>query len=129
MEPWTLTTLSDMVTELHSLKNRGRRLNSNKKRIKLCALAQCFLIFQYFNLSDSSLETPWREDVEQLRYTPPHWFCTGYYGNGVVLDITLAHSSSTHCRYFKQPLLHLRGVGAICPSLPSGLGRSHISTG
>ncbi|GFX42078.1 transposable element Tcb1 transposase [Trichonephila clavipes] len=43
--------------------------------------------------------------------------------------ISLSHSSSTHCRYFKQPALHLRGVGASCPSLPSGLGHSHISTG
>ncbi|GFW24789.1 transposable element Tcb1 transposase [Trichonephila clavipes] len=32
--------------------------------------------------SDSSLETPWREGVEQLRYAPPNWFCTGYYGMG-----------------------------------------------
>ncbi|GFU57942.1 uncharacterized protein TNCV_5091131 [Trichonephila clavipes] len=39
-----------------------------------------------------------------------------------------SHSSSTHCRYFKQPALHLRDVGASCPSLPSGLGHSHIST-
>ncbi|GFX57876.1 hypothetical protein TNCV_3068431 [Trichonephila clavipes] len=43
--------------------------------------------------------------------------------------ISLSHSSSTHCRYFKQPALHLQGVGASCPSLPSGLGHSHISTG
>ncbi|GFT43916.1 hypothetical protein TNCV_1183471 [Trichonephila clavipes] len=34
-----------------------------------------------------------------------------------------------YCRYFKQPSLHLRGVGASCPSLPSRLGHSHISTG
>ncbi|GFU86036.1 transposable element Tcb1 transposase [Trichonephila clavipes] len=27
----------------------------------------------------------------------------------------------THCRYFKQSALHLRGVGASCPSLPLGL--------
>ncbi|GFY13533.1 transposable element Tcb1 transposase [Trichonephila clavipes] len=26
-----------------------------------------------------------------------------------------------HCRCFKQPALSLRGVGASCPSLPSGL--------
>ncbi|GFW39611.1 transposable element Tcb1 transposase [Trichonephila clavipes] len=26
--------------------------------------------------SDSSLETPWREDADQLRYAPPHWSCT-----------------------------------------------------
>ncbi|GFV34657.1 transposable element Tcb1 transposase [Trichonephila clavipes] len=29
--------------------------------------------------SDSSLETPWREDVEQLRYAPPQWSCTRCY--------------------------------------------------
>ncbi|GFV70182.1 transposable element Tcb1 transposase [Trichonephila clavipes] len=40
--------------------------------------------------SDSSLETPWREDAEEIRYAPPHWSCTGYYGNKVVLDITHA---------------------------------------
>ncbi|GFV83396.1 ATP-dependent DNA helicase [Trichonephila clavipes] len=28
------------------------------------------------------LETPWREDAEQLRYAPPHWSCTVYYGMG-----------------------------------------------
>ncbi|GFV15560.1 uncharacterized protein TNCV_4835861 [Trichonephila clavipes] len=43
--------------------------------------------------------------------------------------ISLPHSSSTHCPFFKQPALHHRGVGASCPSLPSGLGHSHISTG
>ncbi|GFX57653.1 transposable element Tcb1 transposase [Trichonephila clavipes] len=42
---------------------------------------------------------------------------------------SLSHSSSTHCRYFKQPALHLRGDGTSCPSLPSGLGPNHISTG
>ncbi|GFU14981.1 uncharacterized protein TNCV_795501 [Trichonephila clavipes] len=75
-----------------------------------------------------SLETPWRDDAEQLRYAPPHWSCIGYYGMGRYW-ISLSHSSSTHCRYFKQPVLHLRGVGASCTSLPSGLGHSHISTG
>ncbi|GFT17387.1 transposable element Tcb1 transposase [Trichonephila clavipes] len=35
--------------------------------------------------------------------------------------ISLSHSSSSHCRYFKQPALHLRSVGASCPSLHSGL--------
>ncbi|GFU96395.1 uncharacterized protein TNCV_89711 [Trichonephila clavipes] len=45
--------------------------------------------------------------------------------------ISLSHSSSTYCRYFKQTALHLqvlepvRGVRA----LPSGLGHRHISTG
>ncbi|GFW66710.1 transposable element Tcb1 transposase [Trichonephila clavipes] len=75
--------------------------------------------------SDSNLETPWREDAEQLQ---PHWSCTGYY----VMErywISLSHSSRTHCRYFKQPALHLRSAGASCPFLLSGLGHSHISTG
>ncbi|GFV92258.1 transposable element Tcb1 transposase [Trichonephila clavipes] len=31
--------------------------------------------------SDSSLETPWREDAEQLRYAPPHWSCTRFFVN------------------------------------------------
>ncbi|GFU19315.1 transposable element Tcb1 transposase [Trichonephila clavipes] len=29
--------------------------------------------------------------------------------------ISLSHSSSMHCRYFKQPALHLQGVGDSCP--------------
>ncbi|GFV28954.1 transposable element Tcb1 transposase [Trichonephila clavipes] len=73
-------------------------------------------------------DTVEREDAEQLRYAPPHWSCTGYYGMGRY-RILLSHSSSTHCRYFKQPALHLLGVGASCPSLRSGLGYIHISTG
>ncbi|GFS95833.1 hypothetical protein TNCV_2259121 [Trichonephila clavipes] len=44
----------------------------------------------------------------------------------VVLDET---KQRMHCRNFKQPAQHLRDVGAICPSLHSGLGLSHISTG
>ncbi|GFX69764.1 hypothetical protein TNCV_833411 [Trichonephila clavipes] len=59
---------------------------------------------------------------------PLHWSCNGYYGIGWFW-ISLSHSSSTHCRYFKQPALHLRGVEVSCPSLPSGLGHSHSSTG
>ncbi|GFT31991.1 transposable element Tcb1 transposase [Trichonephila clavipes] len=43
--------------------------------------------------------------------------------------ISLLHSSSTHCWYFKQPALHLRGVGASCSSLPSGLGHSPTLSG
>ncbi|GFV24781.1 hypothetical protein TNCV_882491 [Trichonephila clavipes] len=73
-------------------------------------------------------DTVEREDDKQLRYAPLHWSCTGYYGMGRYW-ISLSRSSSTHSRYFKQPALHLRGVGASCPSLPSGLGHSHISTG
>ncbi|GFY02565.1 transposable element Tcb1 transposase [Trichonephila clavipes] len=41
--------------------------------------------------------------------------------------ISLLRSSSTHCRYFKQPALHLRGVGASCPSLPSGHARPRVA--
>ncbi|GFV91319.1 hypothetical protein TNCV_898361 [Trichonephila clavipes] len=67
-------------------------------------------------------------DAEQLRYAPPYWSCTRYYGMRRYW-ISLSHSSSTHCQYFKQPALHLRGVGASCPSLPSGLRHSHIPTG
>ncbi|GFU95494.1 hypothetical protein TNCV_2729481 [Trichonephila clavipes] len=78
--------------------------------------------------SDSSLETPWTEDAEQLRYAPPHWSCTGYY-NMRWYGISLLHSSSTHCRYFYQPAQQLQGDGSSCPSLPPGLGHSHISTG
>ncbi|GFT69095.1 transposable element Tcb1 transposase [Trichonephila clavipes] len=46
--------------------------------------------------SDSSLETSWREDTEQLRYASPHWSCTGYYGMGWYW-ISLSDYSSTHC--------------------------------
>ncbi|GFU12058.1 uncharacterized protein TNCV_2095281 [Trichonephila clavipes] len=71
----------------------------------------------------------WRHrgvDAEQLRYAPPHWSCTEYYGMGRYW-ISLTHSSSTHCRYFKQPVLHPRDVRASCSSLHSGLDHSHIS--
>ncbi|GFT13374.1 transposable element Tcb1 transposase [Trichonephila clavipes] len=78
-------------------------------------------------LHDGRMETPWREDAEQLRYALPHWSCTGYYGMGRYW-ISLSQFCSTHCRYFKQPSLHLRDVGASCRSLPSWLGCSHIST-
>ncbi|GFT64870.1 transposable element Tcb1 transposase [Trichonephila clavipes] len=59
--------------------------------------------------SDSSLETPWREDTEQLRYAPQHWSCTEYYGMGWYW-ISLSHSSSTHCWYFKQPEWYISEV-------------------
>ncbi|GFX76703.1 transposable element Tcb1 transposase [Trichonephila clavipes] len=38
------------------------------------------------------METPWREEAEQLRYAPPHWSCTGCCGMGRywILLITLA---------------------------------------
>ncbi|GFT01582.1 hypothetical protein TNCV_4204481 [Trichonephila clavipes] len=60
--------------------------------------------------SDSSQETSWREDAEQLRYAPPHWSCARYYGMERYW-MSLSHYSSTHSLYFKQPALHLRGVG------------------
>ncbi|GFY11834.1 transposable element Tcb1 transposase [Trichonephila clavipes] len=41
------------------------------------------------------------EDVEQLRYAPPRWSCTGYYGMGRYWISSLSHSSSTHCRCLK----------------------------
>ncbi|GFY35050.1 uncharacterized protein TNCV_5044251 [Trichonephila clavipes] len=70
----------------------------------------------------------WRHRGERmLNSTATHWSCTGYYGMGRYW-ISLSHSSSTHCRYFKQPALHLRSVGASCPSLPSRLGHSHTLT-
>ncbi|GFU71433.1 transposable element Tcb1 transposase [Trichonephila clavipes] len=100
-------------------RQNGMKLSLLKSRASLSATPRW---------SNSSLETPWREDTEQWRYAPPHWSCTGYYGMGRYW-ISLLHSSSTHCRYFKQPALHLRGVGASCPSLPSGLGHSRISRG
>ncbi|GFY07891.1 transposable element Tcb1 transposase [Trichonephila clavipes] len=78
--------------------------------------------------SDSTLETPQIEKAEQLRYASPHWSCTEYYGIGRYW-ISLSPSSSTPCRYFKEPALRLQCVGASCPSLPSGLGHSHIPTG
>ncbi|GFW90495.1 HTH_38 domain-containing protein [Trichonephila clavipes] len=47
----------------------------------------------------------------------------------VLNRVSLSHSYSTQCFYFKQPALHLQGVGASCPSLPSGLGHSYILAG
>ncbi|GFV87976.1 transposable element Tcb1 transposase [Trichonephila clavipes] len=68
----------------------------------------------------------WRNHGERMLNSC--WSCTGYYGMERYL-ISLSHCSSTHCWYFKQPALHFQSVGASCPSLPSGLGHSHISTG
>ncbi|GFW41640.1 transposable element Tcb1 transposase [Trichonephila clavipes] len=51
----------------------------------------------------------WRHRGERMLNScvaPPHWSCTGYYGTRRYW-ISLSHSSSTHCRYFKQPALHL----------------------
>ncbi|GFV61940.1 transposable element Tcb1 transposase [Trichonephila clavipes] len=45
-------------------------------------------------LRHQCLKTPWREGAEQLRYAPPHWSCTGYYGMGRYW-MSLSHSSST----------------------------------
>ncbi|GFT18261.1 transposable element Tcb1 transposase [Trichonephila clavipes] len=73
----------------------------------------------------------WRHHGERMLNSTVmhrHSFCTGYYGMRWYW-ISLSHSCSTHCRYFKEPALHLRGVGASCLSLPSWHGHSHISTG
>ncbi|GFV98077.1 hypothetical protein TNCV_4448371 [Trichonephila clavipes] len=110
-----------------SFREIGSRLGRNQT---ICLYGRITHLSATPRWSDLSLETPWREDTEQLRYEPPryeppHWSCTGYYGMGRYW-ISLSHSSSTHCRYFKQPALHLRGVGASCPSLPLGLGHSHV---
>ncbi|GFX71896.1 transposable element Tcb1 transposase [Trichonephila clavipes] len=43
--------------------------------------------------------------------------------------ISLSHSSNTHCRYFKQPALHFRGVESSCPSLSLGLGQAIFQQG
>ncbi|GFU27767.1 hypothetical protein TNCV_218351 [Trichonephila clavipes] len=48
------------------------------------------------------------DTVERGCYAPPHWSCTGYYGKGRYWI------SLSHCRYFEQPALYLRGVGASC---------------
>ncbi|GFW50937.1 hypothetical protein TNCV_3592191 [Trichonephila clavipes] len=96
--------------------------------MKLSLLTSHATVYNTTMAGFESGDTVGREDAEQLRYAPTHWNCTGYYGMGWYW-ISLSHSSSTHCRYFKQPALHLRGVGVSCPSLPSGLGYSHISTG
>ncbi|GFW93704.1 hypothetical protein TNCV_4542311 [Trichonephila clavipes] len=73
----------------------------------------------------------WRHHGERMLNS-----CVKHRHTGPALGVMLwggigyhSHFSSTHCQYFKQSALHLRGVGASCPSLPSGLGHSHISTG
>ncbi|GFV78974.1 hypothetical protein TNCV_4347331 [Trichonephila clavipes] len=59
--------------------------------------------------SDSSLETPWREDAEQLRYAPPQWSCIGCY------DYT------TNC--------HTRSTLATCGSCcESAVPKEHIQS-
>ena len=91
-------------------KDLGGRMEWN------CLYWRVTLLFVTPRLQRSSLETPWREDAEHLYYVPPHWSYTGYYDMGRYW-ITLSLSSSTYFRYFKQPALHLLGVGARCPSL------------
>ncbi|GFY07658.1 transposable element Tcb1 transposase [Trichonephila clavipes] len=62
------------------------------------------------------METPWREDAEQLRYTPPYWSCTGYYGMGRYW-ISLKNFSSTHCRFFVNHQIELLPLPARSPDL------------
>ncbi|GFV23253.1 hypothetical protein TNCV_1514471 [Trichonephila clavipes] len=83
------------------------------------------ICLQHHNGPESSLEAPWRRMLNSC--VMHHWFSAGMVWGGIG-----CHSHSPLvciCRYFKQPALHLRGLGASCPSLPSGLGHSHISTG
>ncbi|GFW12157.1 hypothetical protein TNCV_4936011 [Trichonephila clavipes] len=105
------------------MKEGGGQQNGMKLSLLTSHASVCNTTMVGFESGDTV-----KGDAEQLRYAPPHWPCTGYYVMGWYW-ISLSHSSCTHCRYFKQPALHLRGVGANCPSLPSGLGHSHISTG
>ncbi|GFS82132.1 hypothetical protein TNCV_250061 [Trichonephila clavipes] len=52
---------------------------------------------------------------------------------GIMVWGGIGYLSRTHlvriAGTLNSPALHLRGVGASCPSLPSGLDHSHISTG
>ncbi|GFV36213.1 uncharacterized protein TNCV_2232601 [Trichonephila clavipes] len=71
-----------------------------------------------------------RQNVKKVVFTDESRICLQHHD--VRLQrywISFLHSSTTQCRYLIQSALHLRGVRASCPSLPSGLGHSHISTG
>ncbi|GFU18524.1 transposable element Tcb1 transposase [Trichonephila clavipes] len=47
-----------------------------------------------------TLDTPWREDAEQLRYAQPHWSCTGYYE--VLEAVVLPYLQGLATAIFKQ---------------------------
>ncbi|GFS60180.1 transposable element Tcb1 transposase [Trichonephila clavipes] len=61
-------------------------------------------------------DTVERDEAEQLRYAPPHWPCTGYYGMERYW-ISLSHSSSTHCRVFVNHQIELLPWPARFPDL------------
>ncbi|GFV29850.1 hypothetical protein TNCV_2083151 [Trichonephila clavipes] len=60
------------------------------------------------------LETPWREDAEQLCYVPPYWSCTGKYGMGQYC-ISFSHSlvciaSTLNSQRYISEVLDFRGL-------------------
>ncbi|GFU02844.1 transposable element Tcb1 transposase [Trichonephila clavipes] len=70
--------------------------------------------------SDSSLETPWREDAEQLRYAPPHFFYTGYYGLATAIfqqDNARPHVARIVQRFFVNHQIELLSWPARSPDL------------
>ncbi|GFX88538.1 transposable element Tcb1 transposase [Trichonephila clavipes] len=82
--------------------------------------------------SDSSLETPWREDAEQLLYVQPHWSYTGYYGIGYHSRTPLVRIASTlnSQRYISEVLEpvvlpYLLGLGTAI--FPQDNSRPHVA--
>ncbi|GFW05850.1 transposable element Tcb1 transposase [Trichonephila clavipes] len=52
---------------------------------------------------ESSLETPWREDAEELRYAPPYWSCTGQcYISEVLEPVVLPYFQGLVTAIFQQ---------------------------
>ncbi|GFY36292.1 transposable element Tcb1 transposase [Trichonephila clavipes] len=66
--------------------------------------------------SDSSLETPWGEDAEQLRYAPPHWSCTGggigYHSRTPLVRIAGTLNSQRYISELLEPVVlpYLQGL-------------------
>ncbi|GFY13569.1 transposable element Tcb1 transposase [Trichonephila clavipes] len=54
-------------------RQNGMKLSLLKSHVSVCNTTM---------VGFESADTVEREDAEQLRYTPPHWSCTGYYGWG-----------------------------------------------
>ncbi|GFY14928.1 transposable element Tcb1 transposase [Trichonephila clavipes] len=52
--------------------------------------------------SESSLETPWRKDAEQMRYAPPNWSGKGYYGVGATHTVVLPYLQGLATTIFQQ---------------------------
>ncbi|GFX80352.1 hypothetical protein TNCV_3931051 [Trichonephila clavipes] len=74
--------------------------------------------------SDSSLETPWREDAEQLHYASPH---TGP-APGIKLWGGIGYHSRTPLVRTASTLNSQRYISEVLESvvLPSGLDHSHF---